>query len=114
MSNIISKETAPHYLWGDNCNSWVLANSRELSVKQEAMPAETKEQLHYHTHAQQFFFILKGTATFFLNGEYEIVTEQKSLLIKPGKKHSIANETTELLEFLVVSQPSTNNDRTNL
>lgn len=110
----IDKQNASHYLWGDNCNSWVLVDSASLSVKQESMPIGTTEKLHFHTHAQQFFFILKGTATFYSESEKIIVGEQKGLLIKPGTKHYIANETQEILEFLVISQPTTNQDRTTL
>jgi mannose-6-phosphate isomerase-like protein (cupin superfamily) len=108
---IISKETAEHYLWGQDCDSWILADTVGLSVKQECMPPGTREKLHFHRKAQQFFFILRGCATFYLNDETIIVTEQKALLIKPPSKHSIANETGDSLEFLVISQPTTNNDR---
>jgi mannose-6-phosphate isomerase-like protein (cupin superfamily) len=108
---IIDKETAEHYTWGNNCDSWVLANTEGLSVKQESMPIGAKEQLHFHNHAQQFFFILKGTATFYVEDDTIMVQEQKGLLIKPKAKHYIANETHEQLDFLVISQPTTNNDR---
>ncbi|GAB3503688.1 cupin domain-containing protein [Emticicia fontis] len=110
----IDKQTASHYLWGDNCYSWVLVDSIGLSVKQESMPGDTREKLHFHSHAQQFFFILSGTATFYPEGEKILVSEQKGLLIKPGTKHYIANETNEPLEFLVISQPTTNQDRTTI
>lgn len=110
----IDKQTASHYLWGDNCDSWVLVDSAGLSVKQESMPGGTREKLHFHTHAQQFFFILKGIATFYPDGEKVLISEQKGLLIKPGTKHYIANETAEILEFLVISQPTTNQDRTTI
>ncbi|HEY9342737.1 MAG TPA: cupin domain-containing protein [Hanamia sp.] len=109
---IIDKQTAGHYLWGDHCDSWVLADTDGLSVKQESMPCGTREKLHFHTHAQQFFFILKGTATFYTGNETLTVAEQKGLLIQPKAKHYIANETNERLDFLVISQPTTNNDRT--
>lgn len=109
---IIDKQTTEHYLWGDNCDSWVLVNTVGLSVKQESMPSGTREKLHFHTNAQQFFFILKGAATFYLEGNKTTVTEQKGILIPPETKHYIANETTEQLDFLVISQPTTNNDRT--
>jgi mannose-6-phosphate isomerase-like protein (cupin superfamily) len=115
MTNrIIDKQTAEHYLWGDNCDSWILANTDGLSVKQESMPSGTREKLHFHTNAQQFFFILKGSATFYLDNEKRIVTEQKGLLVQPKTKHFIANETNEQLDFLVISQPTTNNDRTTI
>ena len=111
---IIERQTAEHYLWGDNCDSWVLADTLGLSVKQESMPSGTKEKLHFHTNAQQFFFILKGSATFYLEDSKIILTEEKGLLIQPKTKHFIANETSEQLEFLVISQPTTNNDRTTI
>ncbi len=109
---IIEKEKAEHYFWGETCDSWVFVDTENLSVKQERMPNGTREKLHFHSEAQQFFFILKGSATFYLEGEKIEVSEQKGLLIKPNTKHLIANETGEPLEFLVVSQPTTNHDRT--
>lgn len=111
---IIDKQTAEHYLWGDNCNSWVLADTPGLSIKQENMPGLTKEKLHFHTNAQQFFYILKGSATFYIEENKIVVTEQKGILIHPKTKHFIANETNGQLDFLVISQPTTNHDRTTM
>ena len=111
---IIDKQTAEHYLWGDNCDSWVLADTLGLSIKQESMPSSTREKLHFHTNAQQFFYILKGSATFYLEENKITVTEQRGILINPKTKHFIANETTERLDFLVISQPTANNDRTTI
>ncbi len=114
MNKIVDKITAEHYLWGDNCDSWILTDTVGLLVKQESMPSGTKEKLHFHTYAQQFFYILKGTATFYLETNKIIVKEQKGILIRPETKHYIANETVEQLDFLVISQPTTNNDRTTI
>jgi mannose-6-phosphate isomerase-like protein (cupin superfamily) len=114
MNKIIDKQTAEHYLWGDNCDSWVLADTFGLSVKQENMPSSTREKLHFHNNAQQFFYILKGSATFYLNDVKTIVTEQKGILIEPKNKHYIANETNEQLEFICIFHPTTNNDRTTI
>lgn len=108
---IIDKQTALQYTWGNNCQSWILADTEGLSVKQESMPAGTREKLHFHNTAMQFFYILKGTATFYTETEKTIVPQQKSLLIEPKIRHYIENETGETLDFLVISQPSTNNDR---
>ena len=110
---ITNKQTAQHYTWGANCDSWVMVDTPDLSVKQELMPVGTKEQLHSHEKAQQFFFILKGTATFYLDGKKETVSAQQGITIVAKTKHYIANESNTELEFLVTSQPSTNNDRIN-
>lgn len=110
----IDKLTASHYQWGDHCDSWVLADTDSLSVKQEFMPPGTRERLHFHARSQQFFFILKGTATFYLDDESVVLNEHQSLLIPANTKHFIANETNYSLEFLVTSEPSTNHDRINM
>lgn len=110
-----SKDNAiKHYKWGDNCDGWVYVDNDQLSVKQEQMPAGTAEALHYHKKAQQFFYIINGTATFELDGEILEVKSGNAFYIDAGKKHRILNKTTEPLEFILSSQPSTNNDRINL
>jgi mannose-6-phosphate isomerase-like protein (cupin superfamily) len=108
---IKSKENTEHYFWGEQCDSWVFHNSENLVVKNELMPPKTSEKLHFHELAQQFFYILKGEATFYVEGEKFMVKSGEGIAIEANKKHYIANETSENLEFLVVSNPSTDNDR---
>lgn len=113
MPIISGKDSAPFYVWGDNCNTWVLADTTGLSVKQESMPPGAKEQLHFHKNAQQYFYILKGLATFHLDGDTDTIGAGTGVLIEPGCKHYIANDTRHELEFLVISQPNIGNDRVN-
>lgn len=108
---VISKENSEYYTWGNNCDSWVLRDSQNLSVKQEKMPPHTSEKLHFHEKAEQFFYILEGEAAFYINNKKFLVKKGESLSVLPDTKHYISNETTEALEFLVASSPSTNNDR---
>jgi len=111
---MINKQSSDHYIWGENCDGWILTDTEGLSVKQESMPGGTKEKLHFHSKAQQFFFVLNGIAILYVDDKKEIIREQQGLLVTAGIKHFIANETTEPLDFLVISQPTTNNDRTTL
>ncbi|HET7118426.1 MAG TPA: cupin domain-containing protein [Hanamia sp.] len=111
---MINKQSSAHYLWGENCDSWVLTDTEGLSIKQESMPGGTKEKLHFHSKAQQFFFVLHGIATMYVDAKREILREHQGLLVMPGVKHFIANETMKPLGFLVISQPNNNNDRTNI
>jgi len=116
---IVSKNDTPlgdggnHYKWGNDCDGWVLVDTDALSVKQERMPAQTSESLHYHEKAQQFFFILKGIATFVVENESYTVNAGQAFHIEPGQKHRIINNTAEDIEFILSSQPSTNQDRFN-
>ncbi len=100
-----------HYQWGDGCDGWVLVDTAALSVKQERMPPNTAETVHYHQYAQQFFFILHGTATFEVDSQSFKIAAGEGFHIKAGETHRIINEGDEDLEFVLSSQPSTNNDR---
>jgi mannose-6-phosphate isomerase-like protein (cupin superfamily) len=80
---IKSKNNSEHYIWGSNCDSWVLKTSANLSVKQEVMPSGTSEKLHFHENAEQFFYILKGEAVFYCNEEKFSLKTGESISILP-------------------------------
>ncbi|CAA9220558.1 MAG: Mannose-6-phosphate isomerase [uncultured Adhaeribacter sp.] len=102
---------AEHYIWGENCEGWHLVKTDKLSIIQERMPAGTAEKRHYHQYAQQFFFILEGTATFEIDGEWFTVPAQSGIHIEPGQPHRIYNQTAQDLLFIVTSQPPSRGDR---
>lgn len=108
---IVSKENSAHYNWGNNCSGWHLVKTDSLSVIEELMPPNTSENRHYHSKSQQFFRILKGIATFEIGEEAVEVSSGKGIHIPAGIKHLIQNKQAEELEFLVISRPSTRNDR---
>lgn len=107
----ISKENAPHYVWGNACDGWRLMDNPELTIIHERMPFDTEEERHYHTKAKQFFFILSGTAVMEINGVRTILDEKEGLEVPPNVPHQIFNRSIPDLEFLVISQPSTVGDR---
>lgn len=103
-----------HYNWGNLCDGWHLVDSPTLSVIREKMPSGTSENLHFHNHAQQFFFILSGTANFEVEDEMFEVHEGQGFHVLPKKKHRILNNTDKALEFIVISEPKSHGDRINL
>ncbi len=111
---MISKQNSKTYKWGADCDSWIFVDTNDLSVKMESMPPRTKEKRHFHSKAQQFFFVLNGKATFYVDDKIESVGKDQGILIDPMQEHYIENETENTLEFLVISQPTTNNDRTTI
>lgn len=108
---MINKENTKHYKWGNNCDSWIFHESQNLSVKYESMPPNTLEVLHYHNYAQQFFYILKGEATFKINNEITKVKPNEGLAVLSKEKHFIKNELSTNLDFLVISQPNADSDK---
>lgn len=114
MSIIINKQNSRNYIWGNTCKSYLLCETKNLSVKLETMPVNTKDLLHFHTNTTQVFFILKGKATFEVDNTKFTVNVNESIMIQPLQKHFILNDAEEELEFLVISQPSAGNDRINI
>src|SRR3954465_8980573 len=114
MQRVSKYEPLNHYKWGQDCDGWVFVDTENLSVKQERMPAQTFEALHYHEKAQQFFFILKGIATFEVEEKSFTAQAGEGFYIEAMKKHRIINNTSEEIEFILSSQPSTNKDRYNI
>lgn len=111
---LISTDNAEHYTWGEQCHAWHLLKSDSLSIIQERMPVHTSEGLHFHNYAQQFFYILQGTATFEVEGRQYEVNANSGFHILPQQKHRIFNHGNQVLEFLVISEPKSHGDRVNL
>ncbi len=113
-STFSKSDCISHYKWGDDCYGWNFIDTDKLSVKQELMPPDTAEQLHYHEKSTQVFFILKGRATFTIDGVESELKPEQGIEIKPGQQHLVANRETSDLEFILYSSPSTKNDRINI
>ena len=75
------------------------------------MPPGTEEVLHKHLKAQQFFFILKGKATFIVEGKEMEVEAGQGIHILAGEVHKIKKQSTTGLELLVISEPHAHGDR---
>jgi mannose-6-phosphate isomerase-like protein (cupin superfamily) len=102
---------AEHYSWGDACDGWHLVKTPELSVIQERMPPGTSEARHRHARSRQFFYVLRGEATFEREGEVVTLRAGEGLEVAPGAAHQLRNLSSATLEFVVVSQPPSHGDR---
>jgi len=107
----ITKTNSEAYDWGQKCKGWHLVNTQELSIIQELMPPVTSELNHKHSKSQQFFYILKGQATFIIDGKEYKVDKNQGMHINPNIVHQIKNQSNENLEFLVISQPHSHGDK---
>jgi mannose-6-phosphate isomerase-like protein (cupin superfamily)/predicted GNAT family acetyltransferase len=111
METVKDISNAPHYQWGNGCDGWHLLQSDSLSVIQEQMPPGSAEQMHYHNKAQQLFYILSGTATFYIDGVQVNAVAGQSVHVPAKTLHSITNHGEQAFCFLVVSQPKSHGDR---
>jgi mannose-6-phosphate isomerase-like protein (cupin superfamily) len=114
QKRIIDTDNSDHYIWGTDCHGWHFVKTENLSVIKETMPVGTQEKLHYHEKSQQFFYILSGEANFEIEGIEYTLRQHQGISILPLEKHKIKNISTEILEFIVISNPISHGDRVNL
>ena len=107
----ISRATAEHYSWGQDCDGWHLVKDAALSVIEELMPPGSSEVLHSHRSAQQFFFVLSGQVTMQVEHEELRLQAGEGLHILSRVRHRISNRSGEAARFLVISQPPSHGDR---
>lgn len=112
MSKIkISKYNSEHYCWGDLCDGWHLVKTAELSIIHEKMPAKTSEVRHCHEKANQFFFVLTGQASIEIDGELTLLNEHEGIEVLAKTPHQMMNNSSEPIEFIVISMPNSKGDR---
>ncbi|HTY36719.1 MAG TPA: cupin domain-containing protein [Bacteroidota bacterium] len=105
---------AEHYTWGGVCDGWRLLDGADLSVIQEQIPPGHGEVKHVHTTSRQFFYVLSGALQIDVGPESLRLDGGDSLEIPPSIHHKVWNPFQDTAVFLVVSSPSTRNDRINL
>jgi len=110
----IDVTTAEHYKWGDVCDGWHLLKTPGLSVIQERVPPSAAEVQHFHETAQQFFYILSGTASLDLEGRTVSLQAGQGVGVPPGCRHRFVNPSDADVVFLVISSPTTAEDRIDL
>jgi mannose-6-phosphate isomerase-like protein (cupin superfamily) len=108
----VDRSSAEHYIWGQVCDGWHLVKRPDMSIITERVPPGARETRHLHGTARQFFFVLKGTAVIEANGARVTCTEGQGLEVAPGVPHQFMNESSEPVDFLVFSHPTTRGDRT--
>jgi mannose-6-phosphate isomerase-like protein (cupin superfamily) len=70
--------------------------------------------MHYHTRARQLFYVIEGQLEIELAGEKVLLASGDSLEVAPVQHHRVTNLSEADAHFLVISSPSTTDDRVNL
>ena len=111
---VVTKESAPHFIWGDVCDGWELLDTSSLHVIRERMPPGTFELRHLHQHVRQLYFVLEGTASVDLDGKLHTLAAGEAIVIEPPLPHQMRNDSSAPLEFLVISSAPPRDDRHDL
>jgi mannose-6-phosphate isomerase-like protein (cupin superfamily) len=91
-----------------------MVTKADLNVQLERMPLATYDLLHVHDNTRQFYFILEGKATIDVGANVIELEAGSGIEIAPGTPHQMRNDSTQDLEFLVVSSGPPRRDRRDL
>ncbi|MDP1724030.1 MAG: cupin domain-containing protein [Alphaproteobacteria bacterium] len=114
MTKIISTKNAFHYIWGNNCDGYVLKKDGHFSVISEKMPPNTSEKKHLHKATEQFFYCLEGNLTIECENEEHVLSAHDGYFIASGIPHNVKNNSKMTTRFLVISSSNTQDDRIDL
>lgn len=83
-------------------------NSRaeKLSIADIIIPAGVKVKPHYHKEIEEIYFVSGGSGIMWLDGKEKKVVKGDAIVIKPGERHSIHNNTDEELRLIVTCTPA--------
>lgn len=101
---------AEHTRWSNIGDVWHLLDTPTLSVTQERIPPGEQEPRHLH-HAQQFIFILYGQASIEIDGTAYPLRTRQGIEVRANQPHQLRNDGVHELVYLVISTPSTREDR---
>lgn len=110
----ISKRNAPSSAWRDVCEGWTLTSTPALHIIQERMPPGTFELRHVHRVTHQFYYVLEGEATVELEGSEITVSAGEGINVAAAAAHQMRNDSSQPLEFLVISSQPPREDRVDL
>ena len=83
-------------------------NSRaeKLSIADIIIPAGVKVKPHYHEVIEEIYFVSGGSGIMWLDGKEKKVVKGDAVVIRPGERHSIHNNTDEELRLIVTCTPA--------
>lgn len=110
-AKVAAANDAVRYEWGNGCQGWRLVDHDAQSVVLERMPRGTQERRHRHLRARQVFFVTTGSLVIELEGKHHSLGPNEALEVAATLAHTVSNVSEGDAEFLVVSTPSTRNDR---
>lgn len=99
------------YTWGADCLGFRLVEGGELTLTEEIMPPARAERRHFHRRACQIFYVLGGELSLEVEGARYGLAAGDALVVPPGTSHSVQNDGTAAVSFLVIAAPSAVGDR---
>jgi mannose-6-phosphate isomerase-like protein (cupin superfamily) len=85
---------------------------RNQSLAEARLPVGASTQEHYHSKAEEIYYITHGTGRMRIEGEVREVKPGDAIAIPPGQKHKLWNTGAEVLRLLCCCAPAYEHDDT--
>lgn len=83
-------------------------NSRaeKLSIADIIIPAGVKVRPHYHEVIEEIYYVTGGSGLMHVAGKEQRIGVGDAVVIKPGERHFVHNDTAEELRLIVTCTPA--------
>lgn len=98
LSKVTPTKAGYQYWFGDK--NFTEENTLKMSI---VAPGKSTHAPHRHPE-EEFFYILEGTASFYLNGKTVEAGPNTSLYCPPNSEHGISNAGQTELKYLVIKK----------
>lgn len=108
---VVKLDEQPWYEADDKAVAREIASPRnsraeKLSIADIIIPAGVKVKPHYHEVIEEIYFVSGGSGIMWLDGKEKKVVKGDAIVIQPGERHSIHNNTDQELRLIVTCTPA--------
>jgi len=82
------------------------SRARQLSIADIIIPAGVAVKPHYHKVIEEIYYVTGGRGIMTINGVDRPVGVGDAIVIRPGERHSVRNETRDELRLIVTCSPA--------
>ena len=73
-------------------------------------PGESNTWYHRHSSIEEWFYVLHGSCSFCLNGQWMEIGEGDSVATEPGEWHTFRNNSTNICDIIMVGINDSNDE----
>jgi len=82
------------------------SRARQVSIADIRIPAGVAVRPHYHKVIEEIYFVTGGSGVMIINGREQRIGVGDAVVIRPGERHSVRNDTKDDLRMIVTCTPA--------
>jgi mannose-6-phosphate isomerase-like protein (cupin superfamily) len=82
------------------------SRARQVSIADIRIPAGVAVRTHYHKVIEEIYFVTGGSGIMTINGRDRRIGVGDAVVIRPGERHSVRNDTQADLRMIVTCTPA--------